>query len=85
MKDDYNCNVSISTIEWDFKINQISTEICNFIDQNKERISKSFTHICEGNKFFLSLIKTFLYRKDLEEDKHPFNSNYKTQNLHLNN
>jgi len=65
MTDDFDCDVFISVKEWNFRKKQISTEIPNFMDQNKERISKSFSRICEDNKFFILLIKDiFLYLKN---------------------
>lgn len=65
MTDDFDCDVFISIKEWNFRKKQISAEIRNFIDQNKERISKSFSYICEDNTSFILLIKDiFLYLKN---------------------
>ncbi|MFW9987126.1 MAG: hypothetical protein ACFFC3_00530 [Candidatus Odinarchaeota archaeon] len=65
MTDNFDYDVLILVKEWNFKTIQISSEIQSFIDQNKGKISKSFSHIREGKKLFLSLIKlVFLYLKN---------------------
>lgn len=65
MTDDFDYDVFISNTEWNSKKKQISTLIYHFIEQSKERISKSFSPICKDNKFSISLIKdTFLYLKN---------------------
>lgn len=63
MTDDFDDQYSVE--DWNSTKNQISTEIYNFLDQNKEVILKSLSHICEGNNFFISLIKdTFIHLKN---------------------
>jgi hypothetical protein len=52
MTDDFDYNVFISNTVWNSKKKQISTLIYHFIEQSKERISKSFSPICKDNKFF---------------------------------